>query len=372
VDEEGVFVMGPATFVGGLIVIVVWLVSTSAADPPEERKPATPKFAIYASEEDADFRSTLFKVLHGNDKESRFDLADKIEKVVSSEAEVLILVLPRRELLTVKKETLKALKTRKIIGIGYGAATLFGKLGLEINGGAHFGEVPPAVTIVKSQLLGEAKNSEPLSVLQKVDVTVPNADKVDNFAMFLPTWGENSTVVDAIARWTSDANYAPIVRQGNCVLIGIPVPATRCTAAYTDLFREICRALYARELERFSTARRELTKPGTYEFKLAQGRSTDQPSSRTFFFRFTEACRFKAHLEHAGSDSVMLIFMGEDEGRTHWNRQDARRGESLQIRAEISQQDIEKLRDRYWKLKVTNFRVNQTVKCKLAITIEKP
>jgi hypothetical protein len=64
------------------------------------------------------------------------------------------------------------------------------------------------------------------------------ADKVDNFAMFLPPRGKKSSVVDAIARWTSDPRYAPIVHQGNCVLIGIPIPASRWTAPYTDLIRK--------------------------------------------------------------------------------------------------------------------------------------
>src|SRR5262249_28032086 len=161
-------------------------------------------------------------------------------------------------------------------------------------------------------------------------------------------------------------------RQGNYVLIGIPASATGWTTAYADLIRETCLALQARKVEAFSTARREVTKPGTYEFKLAQRGSTDLPFSKTYYFQFTQAKRFHAQLEHAGSDSVMLIFLGQDENRTHWTRQDARQGETLQIKANITQEDIKKLDGRYWTLKVTNFGANTGVACKLTITIEEP
>ena len=174
--------------------------------------------------------------------------------------------------------------------------------------------------------------------------------------MFLPPSKEKPSVVDVIARWTSDANYAPIVRQGNCVLIGIPVPSTRWTEAYGELIREMCLALHERKLEAYSTAHREVTKPGTYEFKLAKRGSIDPPFTKTFYFHFTVPKRFSARLEHAGSDSVMLIFMGDDEKRTHWTRKDARQQETLKIATEHQSRGypktgrslLEAKRDQFW------------------------
>jgi hypothetical protein len=348
--------------------------SPSAANPAEDRKSVSPMFVVYASEEDAEFGSSLFRVLRGNEKFARFDKAQTIEKAIASEADVLVLVLPKRELPKLEKGILEALKKRKIIGIGYGAAQLFGQLGLEINGGncAHGVAAPPSVMVGKSELLGEPKNAKPLLVLREAAESEPDARKADFFGLFLPPREEKSSVVDVIARWTSDANYAPIVRQGNCVLIGIPVPSTRWTAPYADLIREMCLAMHERRLEVYSTARREVTRPGTYEFKLAKRGSIDPPFTKSFYFHFTEAKRFSAQLEHAGSDSVMLIFMGQDENRTHWTRQDARQRETLKITTDISREDIEKLGDRYWKLNVTNFAANTAVECKLTIKIEEP
>lgn len=357
-----------------IILLVVRVVSVSAADPDAEGKPVSPRFVVYASEADAEFGSSLFRVLRGKGERARFDKAGTIEQAIKSEADVLVLVLPRRELPKLEKETLESLKKRKIVGIGYGAAQLFGQLGLEINGGAcaHGVRPPPSLTVGKSELLGEPKNAEPLLVLQELPEVAPDAGKLDLFAVFLPPRGPNAAVVDVIARWSSDLNYAPIVRQGNCVLIGIPAPATQWTTPYTDLIRETCLALQKRKLEAYSTARREVTKPGTYEFKLAQRGSTDLPFQKTYYFAFTEPKRFRAQLEHAGSDSVMMIFMGQDENRLHWTRQDARKGETLKIAAEIRQEDIKKLGDRYWTLNVTNFGANMDVECKLTLTIEEP
>ena len=356
------------------VLFIVRVVSLSAADPDADSKPVRPRYVVYSSDTDTEFGSSLFRVLYSKDQRERFDKAQTIEQAVESDAEVLVLILPNRELPTLEKGTLESLKRRKIVGIGYGAAQLFGKLGLEINDGAcmHGVRGLPSLTIGKSDLLGNSKQAEPLLVLQDSPVAEPGADKLDLFAVFQPPRGPKASVVDVIARWTSDMNYAPIVRQGNCILIGIPASATQWTPAYADLIRETCLALQKRKLETFSTARWEVTKPGTYEFKLAPGRSTDLPFGKTYYFQFTEAKKFHAQLEHKGSNSVMLLFMGQDEGRNHWTREDAHQGEILKITAEICEDDIKKLGDRYWIVQVTNFGANMPAECKLTITIEDP
>ncbi|MEI8017381.1 MAG: hypothetical protein WCH39_04225 [Schlesneria sp.] len=363
-----------AAAVACCLIIIARVVSLSAADPDAEGKTIPLRFVVYASEVDTEIASSLFRALYSNGKRERFGKAQTIEQAIESDAEVLILVLPTRDLPKLEKSTLESLKKRKIVGVGYGAAQLFGQLGLEINGGAcaHGVEAPPSLTIVKSELLGEPKHTEPLLVLQEKLTSEPNAAKLDLFAIFLPTGGSKASVVDPIARWTSDMNYAPIVRQGNCILIGIPAPATQWTPAYVDLVREACTALQKRKLETYSTARWEVTKPGTYEFTLAPRDSIDQPFEKTCYFQFKDAKSFHARLEHKGSNSVMLLFMGQDEDRNHWARMDALDGEALEINAEISRDDIKKLGDRYWTLRVTNFGDNVSAECKLTITIEEP
>ena len=354
------------------LIITVRVISLSAADPDTESKSVPPRFVVYASEADSELGSSLFRALYSNGKRERFVKAQTIEQAVESEADVLVLVLPARELPRLEMGTLESLKKRKIVGIGYGAAQLFGQLGLEINGGAcmHGVEGPPSLTVCKSDLLGEPKHTDPLLAFRETAIAEPNAVKLDLFAVFIPPHGPLASVVDSIARWTTDMNYAPIVRQGNCILIGIPAPATKWTPAYADLVRDACLALQERKFETYSTARWEVTKPGTYEFKLAPHDSTDQPFNKTFYFQFTEAKAFHARLDHKGSNSMMLLFMGKDEGRNHWTRMDARQGETLKIKAEISRDDIKELAGRFWILEVTNFGGNMPAECTLTITIE--
>lgn len=361
-------------------VLLISLLSPFVAAEPREtvetspttEKPETAaaKFIVYSSEADAEFRTALFRVLRGNDKVARIAKADTIEKAVESDVGVLVLIMTGRKVPELEPETIEALQKRKIVGIGEGAAILFGKLGLEINLGAcaHSGNLPPPVKICRSALLGEPKSTEPVPVC----LDVSDEEKLDNFALFLPPGGSNASVVDVIARWAEDPNYAPIARQGNCVLIGVPVPAARWSDPYVRLIRDVCQALQERKTEPFSKARRELTKPGTYEFKLAKRGSPDEPFEKTFYFRFSEPTRLTARLEHSGSAAVMLLFMGQDEMRMNWTRRDARKQEPLEIVSLIRQEQNESLGDRYWILNVTNFGAEGSAKCKLTITCDMP
>jgi len=355
---------------------VVWVLLTfvqlaplSAADPPDDSKQLNPKFVIYAAEEDAEFGSSLLTLLRGKGERARIDKASSIQRAIESTADVLILVMPGRELPKLEKSALEALKKRKIVGIGYGAAQLFGEMGLVINGGecAHGVAMPPSLTVTKSELLGEPKNAEPFVALQVEEL---NTNELDLFAVFLPPQGANAAVVDVIARWTTDRNYAPIVRQGNCVLIGIPTSSTSWTTTYVELISRLCLALHERKLEDFSTARYEVTQPGVYEFNLAKAFSTDAPFEKAFHFKFDRPVRINAQLENTGSESVMMTFMGQDTDRTHWTRQDTSQGETLKITAEISPQDITKLGDLYWSLHVTNFSLGKEGDFKLTITVD--
>lgn len=348
-----------------------------AADRATQKpqRPPDPKFVIYSAAADAELGGSLFRVLRGTDQVSRLAKAETIEKALESPAGVLVLVMPGRTVPKLEKETLGALKKRKIVGIGIGAAQLFGQMGLEINGGAcAHGFKPPTIKIMPSVLLGKPKGADPIPALVESPEPEPEpgAARPDVFGLFAPPRGQNADAVDVLARWTASPNYASAVRQGNCVLIGLPVPATQWTIPYAEFVRTVCQALSERPLEPFSTARRELTRPGTYEFKLARRGSTDEPFDRKFYFRFSEPTKFTARLEHSGSNSVMLLFMGESEQRLHWTRRDARQDGNLEITADISREDIADLGDRHWMLGVTNFGAQDGLSCKLTITIEKP
>lgn len=139
--------------------------------------------------------------------------------------------------------------------------------------------------------------------------------------------------------------------------------------------------LYERKLDLASGENRSPTPPGTYEFtldKYAYGAirlnesPLNLPHTKTFYFRITEVQQFNAQLEYAGSEAVVLSFMGDDAAHTHRTRKNARQGDAMNISADITQADLEKLGDRCWKLKVANYSSNSDAKCKLTITFEDP
>ncbi len=363
----------PASFFrarNALLLVVLsnltWSTCITQADEPTA--PA-PKFVIYASAEDAPMGTSLLRILHDQESVTRIEKTQSIDRAAESEADVIVVVAPRRRQLDVSKETLNRLKGRKIIGIGYGAAELFGEMGLEIEGGncAHFTSAPD-LKVVSSRLLGDRPAIKTFSILKDdVDLNI-GPRGTDIFAMHLPPTSLDAKQLDAIARMGQQFNYTPIVRQRNCVLIGIPVPARLWSEEYANLVREVCRKLQARELEEFSELQRQLTKPGTYEFELAELGNANKPYGKMFYFRYDSPIQFKATLEHSGSNSVMLLFMGEKK-RIHWTRRDAKQEEPLEIDIEITADDIRQLEGKHWSLKVTNFG-RSAAKCKLTISAD--
>src|SRR5579863_8075212 len=115
-----------------LIVVSVLLSPLGAADKPgtkvEKEQALLPRFVVYASEEDEELGSSLLRVLRSKDKVERFARAGTIEKAAESDADVLVLAIVKSQLPKLEPQTLEALKTRKIVGIGPGAAQLFGQM----------------------------------------------------------------------------------------------------------------------------------------------------------------------------------------------------------------------------------------------------
>src|SRR5262249_26433804 len=137
--------------------------SGTTSAPASERA----KFVVYSEAEDAELASSLLRVLRDKEeKVTRIARVDTVQAAAESNADVLILVMIQRETPKFEKQLLEALRKRKIIGIGFGAAQLFGQLGLEISGGncMHGVFQPTTVKIVKSALLGDPERADPVPV----------------------------------------------------------------------------------------------------------------------------------------------------------------------------------------------------------------
>ena len=164
-------------------------------------------------------------------------------------------------------------------------------------------------------------------------------------------------------------NYAPIVRQSSYIMMGTVAPAVGWTAEFRDLFRAIAIALHERPAEPFARAQWDCARPANYTFMLAAGSSTTAPSDKAFYLRFAKPTTFTATLRHRGSESVMLLFMGEKH-REHWTREDAYAGEDLEISIAITEGDLREIGDWHWTLNVTNFDREHSVECSLQIAYE--
>ena len=161
-----------------------------------------------------------------------------LEEAIHSDTESLVIAMGRSRQ-PFSDELVAAAKQKKIIGVGYGAAQLFGKLGLEINGDAcaHFGAAAPQIQVRKNRLLGADVELEEIT---------PNVEPTpaDNFGMYVPERSDHAFVVDVIARISKDTNYAPIVAQNNYVMIGLSATPTAWSLEYRSLFSDVVAALH--------------------------------------------------------------------------------------------------------------------------------
>jgi hypothetical protein len=339
---------------------------TAPLSPELKRLPpvaeSNPTLALFSTYKDTGNIEALDEVLA--DEPSSISRVETLEEAVKSEADILILLMERFDEKSVNASTIDFLKSRKVIGIGYGAAELFGKLGLEINAGAcaHSTISAPAIKLEPSKIMRQWRSGETLTAF---DLSSREVDVDFNFAMYIPKKSPLRSVVDVIAGWKGVENYAPIVRHGNYILSGLAAPASTWTPEYKSYFRNLVSALHARGLEPFKRAKWATTDPGTYKLKLAGGHSTNELSEWTYYFQFTKATTFSAKVEFEGSNSLTMLFMGE--GMQHWVRKDIRRGETGEISVRITEKDIEALGDGYWKLMLNNFDMGNSADCTLEI-----
>jgi hypothetical protein len=345
-------------FSGGMVLALVLL--AKGGDACAEGQP---KIGVYVAFDES-YAKSLEDVFAAGPEAPAVTFYDSLGKAAVADDELLVLAMPRGPELD-DDDVLAALKRKKVIGIGYGAAQIFGQLELQINGGAcaHFGQVVPELLLQENQLLGEAPpGASVVAYMEQMEG--------DNFGMFIPQHAEVTQFVDVIARMDRDENYAPIVAEGDFVMIGLSAPPASWSDAYRDLVRKTIQNLLHREKQPFPKAQFEVLPPGAHGFDLAEGRSTKDPFSTTFYFKFTRPTRFVAKLDHFGSGHMMVSFRGEKDG-LHWTREDAKTGEPLTIACEITADDLQAIGDKYWVLTVTNFDAINRASCVLHVEYDR-
>jgi len=413
--------------IAALVALIQLEGPTQSADQKVRNQPMT-KYVVYSAPQKPSWGPDLVRILRGKyGVESAVEI-DELNKAIASAAEVLILVLPDDAPPRLTTKNLDALKKRKIIGIGNGAGELFDQMGLEIGSEQCAGNLDSRLTVTKSILFDDQKRVEKDTITgaakrpveahnegkRDIQVEAPGSapvpgsqmrrnvtikvigdpnqvdaaeisrrvlqalDNPGSIKMFIPAWSPYSSVVDAIARSTDDPLYAPIVRQGNCVLVGLTVPPARWSQTYTEFFCQLCQKLLERKREEFSTARLPVTPAGKYEFKLAGADQTERASTKWFFFELKASDTITARLSFQGSKSVSMVFSGKD--RAHWERNDYNADRTairpppraLQISKTIDRNDIDRMDGHYWELEVTNYDQETSAECTLSIQYAMP
>lgn len=331
---------------------------------------AADRFAMFASEERvSEGLADALGVKDGVDVQ----LARSIGEALRAKADVVVLFQVQSNKAPLSPEEIELLKTKKVIGIGFGAAQLFELIGLEVNaGGCAHGVLfkAPRMVVPKSSLLPDRTGDDVLAFEPSVEPATLKTPFESPFGLHLPSFDEKTQDVEAITRWKHDMAYAVVARQGNHVLVCLNTPVGTWSPELRTLLRDTATSLAKAPNVPFALPRRALTPPGGYEFELLPQRNYTEPHSKNFFFQFPKPGRFVAVLEHQGSEAMMLFFANRKGIRM--SRKDARKdkgtsGETLRIELDLTQADIDLAGENYWKLEVVNFDRTKEASWKLRI-----
>ena len=271
----------------------------------------TKSFAVLAPASDSKSLNTLAEILAGSGDGSAVVKAETIDEAILSDAEVLVLVLPReRRPIENRDEVLSALRNRKIIGVGRGSAQLFGRLGLEIHSDFTLDDSlnrTPSINVEKTSALWQTSLQESFVAYELPPVSDPNATQKngapvyvdDNIAMFIPEWSHHCSVVDVIARWVAPREtHAPIVRQGNHTLVGLAAPVVSWTPQYRVFFHDLAMSVYASRLTPFRRVQWDTTPPVLCHVLLVRG-----------IVRLRSALRIRRHYRQCRLTALMSQFL---------------------------------------------------------------
>jgi hypothetical protein len=245
-------------------------------------------------------------------------------------------------------------------------------MGLQIHSRAcaHFGDANSDMVMRASILLGEGAAERKAFKATRPMIEPIGEWRTDYFGMHIPKKSPDCAFVDVIARVPYNPSYAPIVREGNCMMICLDAHPTLWTDEFKAIVQEVGTTLLDRKLEPFTRAKRPVSAAGVHAFKLAKSGDTDELSGHHLYFKFDKPVTFRAKVEHTGSKSLMFLFMGENS--ECWHREDASNGESLELKVSITQKQLDSIKDGYWELKVSNFDANNTAEGKIEVKIDNP
>ena len=218
-----------------------------ATEPSISYVPVAPslQYTVLAPPYSPESRDSLVQLLGDGGTPTKVRKIKSLAEIDQRIPGVLIIALDKKTFADIGPYHPQVLKQQKIVGIGHGAAKLFGELGLHINDGAcaHGVVGPPRVNVQENSLVRRTGFESPMLVF---DPPVLDPQGFHNELFFGMYVGENYSKpsdVDIVALQSADQNYAPIVRQGMQVMVCIDAPANSWSADFRHLIRATAAAL---------------------------------------------------------------------------------------------------------------------------------
>jgi hypothetical protein len=324
---------------------------------------------MFAPSLDAGEIAELKRLLSGEDI-SLVNVVPTLQAAVGSSSEVLVLFMDKEAFFEhYEKQLLPGLLKRKVVGIGDGAAQIFGSLGLDICA-LHCGRdlsPRPEVQTRPATLFPDLKPQR-LTAFDMADSRSDSQSLFDwNFAVSLidPTIRRS---VQPLAVLSAAPDFAAVTLQGNFILSGVAAPPRLWTPPYKTFFATAVRGLLAAPLKPFVSNVKEVALPGEFAFDLLPySRGTDG-WLRTLRFQFDKPCLLSVTLGQSGSDNGCLTL-----GSTFRfsGRRDCKPGEQVEITELIRLDDLGPAGPtgpRYdWRVNVANHDTKASAKCRLKI-----
>lgn len=138
---------------------------------------------------------------------------------------VLLLVLSPAAFERLDEYDGKPLKTAPLVGVGYGAAKLFGELGLEPSWGhcAHGVSGPPRAAVEANSTINSEDYASPFSVFEPSTLDEKDFHNKQICGVYIPAASTDQRF-EVIARLTTSSNYALVSRHGRDILVGVDAP----------------------------------------------------------------------------------------------------------------------------------------------------
>jgi hypothetical protein len=188
----------------------------------------------------------LQSILAGEGGPESVNLVSSLAEGIRATNSVLVLLLDDDGYSKTGTYSAKALKLKRVLGIGYGAARVFGELGLKISAGncAHGTGGEPTLLIQTNRLIPVDLIDHAFTIFVPPILDPTNLHNDIIFGVYIgDKHPEIRPGLDVVAIYANQRDYTPVVRQDGFVLVGVNAHVLNWSPSFGTLVRELGRAL---------------------------------------------------------------------------------------------------------------------------------